>query len=85
MCAEDRTVPIIDLVHNNATRLPERLQHYLELINYPLKKYATDQAIAEYDAVILRNMQPASMTAQQYADDLVAKLCKVADVFDEGN
>lgn len=28
-------------------------------------------------------MLPSGMTPQQYANDLIAKLCKVADVYDE--
>lgn len=51
---------------------------------YLLKKYDTDEAIAEYDAAILWYMQRTNMNPQQYADDLVSKLCKIADVYNEG-
>lgn len=52
MCAEDKTAPIIDSVHNNGTRSRKLLQIYLETGNYLLEKYATDQATTEYDAAI---------------------------------
>lgn len=35
------------------------------------------------DSALLRYTQPSNMTLIQYADDLFAKLCKVADVYDE--
>lgn len=50
---------------------------------YLLKKLATDEAIPEFDAATLPCMQPANMTLQKYGDDLVAKLCKGADVIDK--
>lgn len=54
------------------------------MVKYTLKKYATDQGIAEYDAAIFHYMQPDKTTHQQYANDLVAKYCKVAHVYDKG-
>lgn len=39
--------------------------------------------MAEHDTAILRYMQLANMTLQQYTVDLVARLCKVAGVYDE--
>lgn len=62
MCAEDRTAPLAATVRNNKIRPRKRLRSYPEVAKYLLKKYATDAAIAEYDATILRYMQPASMT-----------------------
>lgn len=41
-----------------------------------------DAAIAKNDVAILRYMQPASRTTQQFADDLLEKFCKGADVYD---
>lgn len=35
------------------------------------------------EPLILHYTQPTSMTLKQYADDLYAKSCKVADVYDE--
>lgn len=58
------------------------LRSYLEEVNYFLMSDAADQPIAEYDAAVLCNMLPANMTTQQYADNLVAKSCMVADVYD---
>lgn len=53
------------------------------MVNYLSKNYATNQATAEDDAVVLRYVQPSNMTRQQYANDLVARSCKAADVFNE--
>lgn len=53
-------------------------------MNYFLKKLVTDLVIAKFDAAILWYMQLANITSQEYADYLVAKSCKVADVYDEG-
>lgn len=49
---------------------------------YILTKYATHQANTDYDATFLRYMDPASIAPQHYAQDLIAKLQKVADVYD---
>lgn len=43
-----------------------------------------DQSIAEYDSAVLHYMQPASMTLQQYAIDLVTNWCKVTELYDKG-
>lgn len=37
--------------------------------------FATDQAIAKFDAVILQYIEPLSMTLQQYGEDLNTKAC----------
>lgn len=42
-----------------------------------------DEEKAQYDSAILRYMQPEKMTPPQYTNDLIAKSCKVADVFDK--
>lgn len=47
-----------------------------------LESFATNQAIAEFDVTVLRYMKPSNTTPLQFADDLVAKSCKVADVHD---
>lgn len=57
------------------------LRSYPEIVNYPLKKNASKQATAEYDSEILRYEQPKIMTPLQFADDLMAKLGKVADLY----
>lgn len=53
------------------------------MIKYLFKTFVTSQAVAEYDASILRNKQTSSLTTQQYTDDTIAKSCKVVDVYDE--
>lgn len=80
MCAEDRTAPLVATVRHDKIRHQKLLRSYPEVVNYLLKKFATGAEIAEYDATILRYMHPASMTHQQFADDLIAKSCKVANI-----
>lgn len=46
-------------------------------------KYATIHAIGEYNPTIIRYVQPTKKTTQQFAEDLMPNLCKVADVYDE--
>lgn len=51
------------------------------MVNYPFNKYTMDQAIALYDTAMLQFMQSDNKTVQ-YANELVAKSCKAADVHD---
>lgn len=51
-------------------------------MNYDLKKYFWNKATAQHDANILRYMQLAATTSQQYGDDLLEKKCKIAEVYD---
>lgn len=83
MCAIDRHAPLAASARSEQQRSHKLLHSYPEAVDYHLKNYANDQAIAEYDASVLRYMQPASMTFQQYAGDLIAKSRKDADVYDE--
>lgn len=53
------------------------------MVKYILKKFYTDQANVDYDATNLGSMRPSTMTLQQFADDIVAKSFKVADVYGE--
>lgn len=53
------------------------------MINYLLKKYETEQAIAKYDGTISQYLQPASKGPQQYADEQFAKYWMLAEVYDE--
>lgn len=53
------------------------------MITYLMKNFATDETVAVHDDTILRYMQPSTLTEQQYAGDNIAKLCKVADVYDK--
>lgn len=64
----------------NEPRSRKFFQSYPKDVNYHLKKYATDQAIGGNDAEILRYTQPSGMTPLQYANDLIGKSCRVADV-----
>lgn len=56
---------------DNRSRKP--LKTHSEEANNVLKKLAIHQAIAEIDDAILRYMQLANITAQRYADYLVAE------------
>lgn len=80
MCVETRADPLAASVQNKQQKAPIILRWYPELVNHLLVKYATDQAIAKFDAAFLQYMQLVSMTLQQYADDIVEKLCKVVEV-----
>lgn len=71
MCAEDRTAPIMASVRKIDSRSRKLIWCCLEVVNNLLKRYATDQAIVEYDAAILRYVQPAHRSPHQYADDQV--------------
>lgn len=84
MCTEVRTAPIFFLVRNYDSMSRKRLLSSTDVVSYISNKYATNQAIAEYDGKILRNVQPANMTLKQYDDDLVVKAYRVTDVYDKG-
>lgn len=81
MWAEDRTAPINAPVCINNKKSRKILRCYSEVVNYLLITFATYQSVAEYDAAILCCTQPANMASQQYAKDLVAKFCKVFEVY----
>lgn len=85
MCAEEEPSPGTGSVRNYDAKSCKRFPSYSEGIGYLFKKIATDQAIIEFDAAILWYMQPLNMTPQQYADGLVAKSFKVANIYDEGS
>lgn len=61
----------------------ELLQLFQEVVNSFVNELAPGQSIVKLDDAILRYMQPAKTKQQQFADDLSAESCKVADVFDE--
>lgn len=65
------------------TRSHRILRRYLEAVKYLLKNYAAARALTEFNAAILNYMQPPNMTPQKYADDVIPKSCKVADLYDE--
>lgn len=50
----------------------------------PSQKFEKHEATIEFDAAILRKIQPLNMTSQQYASDLVAKSYKFAAGCDNG-
>lgn len=56
---------------------------YPKVVNYLVMKSASDQARAKMDFANLRYTQQNSMSPMQYAEDLCAKSCKLADVYDE--
>lgn len=80
MRAEDHPEPFSVSPRNEESRSRKLLCSYTEGMNYLLKKYPTEQAIEENDKVTLRYIRPSNKTPQQYADDLIAKTCQVADV-----
>lgn len=80
MCAESQLEPLVASVRNEKHRVRKLLLECSEAISYLLKRYATDQAIAAYDATFLRCMQKFNTTLQQYADGLIETSCRVADV-----
>lgn len=83
VCATDKSSSISASVRNVENRFRKLLQSYPDEVTYFLKTFVTDQATAKFYAAILRYMQPAYMKPQQYAHDLVANTCIVADVYDE--
>lgn len=84
MCGKDGFPPFTASEHNVENRSRRLLRLYPEVVSYLLKKFATDQAIAEFVVAILRYMQQTTMKLQQYADYLLATSCKVAVKIDEG-
>lgn len=46
---------------------------YRQVINFLLKKYATDEVIAETEFDILHLAQSSHMTLSQYAEELITK------------
>lgn len=82
-CAEGRPAPFPTSERNDQDRSRKLLRSYPEEVNYFIKKYVTVQAIAGYETKILRYLQPANKTFQRNAEDFIAKLCKVTDVYDE--
>lgn len=48
-----------------------------------MKKFATHRAVSKSTLEILRYLQVANVTLQQYTDGQVTKSCKEADVYNE--
>lgn len=69
-----------DSVCNNDAMSQKLVCLYPEVISYLHKKLLTVQAITEFDAAELRHIKSSDMTPQLYADDPVAKPCKVAEI-----
>lgn len=72
MCEEDLSAPFFISVRNEHSRSRKSMRAYSEVASSPLKKFATHQAIAAYDAALQDYMRPASVTLQRYADALDA-------------
>lgn len=81
MFAEGKSLLITAPFRNEDAGSQKRLRSNPKLINYLLMKFVADQALVDFGSEVLRYIQPSDMTAQQYADDSVAKSCKVADVY----
>lgn len=52
MCMDDHLLPFIACTRNETTKSRKPLRSYLDVMNYLLRKRATDQAIAKNDADI---------------------------------
>lgn len=70
---------------NELSRARKSLRSHLQVANYLLKNSPTDQAITKYGIAILWYIQSANMPQQHYADALIVKSCKVADVCDQNS
>lgn len=57
--AEDQTAPMTATVRHNIVRPHKLMRSCPEVVSYLLEKYATDAAIAKYDATVLRYRQLA--------------------------
>lgn len=69
LCNENLTVLPTATVRYVEVRFPKLLRSYPEAVNYPLKKFTKNAAIAKYNVTILRYMQRALKTTQRFADD----------------
>lgn len=83
VCAEDKPFSIGASMSSIGTRSQKHLRMLMEEVKYPLKIYATDEAIGQFDTAILCHMQQSSPKFWQYVNDLTAKLWKIADVYRE--
>lgn len=70
---------------NNCEPRAARLRSYSEVVNYTLKRYVNDEAIAKVDAAIPCFTKPTGVTRLQYRKALFARVIRVGDVYDEGN
>lgn len=73
MCAQSWLDLLAASLPNEQPRSRKLWRSYPEVVNHLLQKYATDKAIAEYDAAILRYVQSTNMTTQPYSVYLIAK------------
>lgn len=73
----------LHLPYPPATETKGHVSYFALTRSYLLIKYAWDQAIAENDVAVQRNVQPSNMTMERYDDDLNAKSCKGAGVYNE--
>lgn len=86
MYASAHITPVVISVSTTETPIQNKLlQSYSEVLNYLLYQFANDQASCEMNSRILRHTQRANMTPMQFASDLHAKSCKVADIYAESS
>lgn len=83
MYAEHSFAAFAASVQNQEQRSRKLLVSYRRVVSYLLKTFATDQAVAEFDSLILRYMRPSSIAPRRYADRIMAKMCKAAEVYDK--
>lgn len=67
----------------SASRKTRSFNIYPQLLNFLLKKYVTDQGIAETESDIPRFAKPSNMKPFQNAEELVTKTVCCGDVFGE--
>lgn len=73
MWAQDRPTLLAASMRNELFRSQNLRRSRLKVLIYLLRKYATNQAIAEYDAAIHRYVQTTNMILKQFGDNLIAK------------
>lgn len=84
MYAATHIAPVVaSVIIVKRTTQNKLLRFNQEVASYLLKKFASDQAIANINSTIFRYTQLTKMIFMQYSDDLFAKSRKVADVCDE--
>lgn len=83
MCTECWLTLLATSMQKEGPRSRKLFWSYPEVVKYLLMKYAIDQATVEYDAAILHYVQPKNITPQQFAKNLVAKSCKITNVYNK--
>lgn len=59
------------------------LTTYLQVVNFSVAKYPTEEILPEMESAITRSVQPARMNSLPYAGKLVTKTIRCEDVFEK--